>query len=205
MNLFINLDHRQSAIIDHEPHKVENGWVSSAGAGQVHQAANWHWISGTDDHWGVPGRVWKIWHMMREDQLSYHLLSIFIKQALTGNIESLCLLCCLLSSFIHRISGRTADGESIVFLWQIDGRLDLCREGSICVFLHHDVRVLLEGPGEFRRRVWTGSGCWAAYGDRLLLQITWDLNHGLWRRICGFKANTHRTLNNRAELNTKHV
>lgn len=113
---------------------------------------------------------------------------------LTWNIESLCLLCCL-DTFIHRICGRTGDVVSIMSVWQSDGLLDFSCKGSICVFLYFVVRVLLEIPGEFRRGVWTGSESWAGYSDRLLLlQITWDLNSGARRRICGLETDSESAL-----------
>lgn len=62
INLCVNTDQLQPVITGHEPDKVNNRRASSAGASQFHHAANWHWISGTDERWSVLGRVWKIWH-----------------------------------------------------------------------------------------------------------------------------------------------
>jgi len=127
------------------------------------------------------------WHHM-----NHHVLTgSHNKQWLSYMKHWECLLCCLIVSSIHRICGRTGDGDSIMFVWQSDGLLHFSCEGLICVLLYCVVGVLLEIPGEFRRGVWTGSGSWAGYSDRLLLlQITWDLNSGARRRICGLKLNT---------------
>lgn len=41
-----------------EPGEASGRRVGSAGAGQIHPAARWHQVWGTDGHWGVLGPVW---------------------------------------------------------------------------------------------------------------------------------------------------
>lgn len=116
---------------------------------------------------------------------------------LTWNIESLLLLCCLKCPSVYRITNRAGYVESIMLVCQSDGLLDFSWKSPVCVSIHCVVRVFLEIPAESRRILWTGSHSRTGYSNGgILLQITWDLNCGSGRRICGgSELKTPLTLN----------